>query len=173
MPSELNNTCEALKYIDVVSPNHAELASLYDVSPVTSTGDIDIDLLNGCAHKLLDNVLELHPELFAVIRCGKDGCLITGTNDMKSPCIPAYHATRQDQVIDPTGGGNGFLGGFALGLVRTHDILQAVLWGSVSASLCIEQVGVPTMRIDAKGKETWNGVDVMARLEEFSRSCGY
>ncbi len=51
--------------------------------------------------------------------------------------ISAYPA----RVIDPTGAGDSFCGGFLAGYRRTYDPLQAVLYGSISASLTVEGSG--------------------------------
>ncbi len=45
--------------------------------------------------------------------------------------ISAYPA----RVVDPTGAGDSFCGGFLAGYRQTYDPLQAVLYGSISASL--------------------------------------
>lgn len=87
--------------------------------------------------------------------------------------VPAYFGEKdQDRVVDPTGGGNGFLGGLALALARGHSLEEAACWGSVSASLCIEQVGVPVLGADEHGKETWNGERAEDRLQKFMKRAG-
>jgi sugar/nucleoside kinase (ribokinase family) len=58
--------------------------------------------------------------------------------------IPAYPA----RLIDPTGAGDSFCGGFLAGYRRTYDPLEAVLHGSISASLVIEGSG-PFYALDA------------------------
>lgn len=80
--------------------------------------------------------------------------------------IPAYH---QDiaKVVDPTGGGNTFLGGLGVALARGENIEDAAVWGSVAASFAIEQVGMPVLATDAEGNETWNGHDANDRLRDF------
>ncbi|KAJ5052255.1 uncharacterized protein L3040_002009 [Drepanopeziza brunnea f. sp. 'multigermtubi'] len=75
------------------------------------------------------------------------------------------------RVVDPTGGGNGFLGGLAVGLARGKGLVEASAWGNVAASFMIEQVGVPVLGVDADGRETWNGCSVEKRLEEYMKSC--
>ena len=85
--------------------------------------------------------------------------------------MPAYHQDSR-RVVDPTGGGNGFLGGFAVGLVRNDgDIVEAARWGSVAASFCIEQVGVPALETIVSTAtctdELWNGESVADRLKEY------
>ncbi|KAJ4361471.1 hypothetical protein N0V85_009405, partial [Neurospora sp. IMI 360204] len=52
--------------------------------------------------------------------------------------LPAYH-TDAAKVVDPTGGGNTFLGGLAVALARGKSIEEACAWGSVAASFAIEQ----------------------------------
>jgi hypothetical protein len=51
--------------------------------------------------------------------------------------IPAYPA----KVIDPTGVGDAYCGGFLAGYRLTYDPIQAALYGSISASLTIEGSG--------------------------------
>lgn len=58
--------------------------------------------------------------------------------------LPAYPA----RVSDPTGGGDSFCGGFLAGYRRTYSPLEALLYGSVSASLAVEGSG-PFYALDA------------------------
>ncbi|KAF4982926.1 hypothetical protein FZEAL_1554 [Fusarium zealandicum] len=80
--------------------------------------------------------------------------------------VPAYHQDPS-KVVDPTGGGNTFLGGLGAALARGEGLEDSVVWGTVAASFAIEQVGVPTLGRDVDGRETWNGHNVEDRLREF------
>jgi sugar/nucleoside kinase (ribokinase family) len=87
--------------------------------------------------------------------------------------LPAYFTAKDgERVVDPTGGGNGFLGGLAVGLARGKSVEEAAAWGSVAASFAIEQVGMPVLGQDEAGSETWNGVRVDERLEGFMKRSG-
>jgi len=94
--------------------------------------------------------------------------------------FPAYHRGgggvggpgAASKVVDPTGGGNAFLGGLAVALARGKAVEEAAVWGSVAASFAIEQVGVPALGRDEDGNETWNGVRVENRLREFQTRLG-
>lgn len=87
--------------------------------------------------------------------------------------LPAYFTSADEgRVVDPTGGGNGFLGGLAIALARGKGVEEAAAWGSVAASFMIEQVGVPILGTDELGNETWNGEVVEKRLEAFIKRCG-
>ncbi|RYO92000.1 hypothetical protein DL764_008203 [Monosporascus ibericus] len=77
------------------------------------------------------------------------------------------------KVVDPTGGGNAFLGGLAVALARGKSLEEAAAWASVAASFAIEQVGVPVLGADAEGRETWNGVRVEERFEEFKTTLAF
>jgi len=47
--------------------------------------------------------------------------------------VPAYPCS----VIDATGAGNSYCGGFLVGYLRTRDVLHAALYGTVSASFTV------------------------------------
>jgi ribokinase len=51
--------------------------------------------------------------------------------------IPPYPA----DVSDLTGAGDSFCGGFTIGFLETRDVVQAALYGTVSASIVIEGFG--------------------------------
>jgi hypothetical protein len=51
--------------------------------------------------------------------------------------IPAYPS----RMVDPTGAGDVFAGGFMTGLARTASPIQAVMYGNVSASFAVEGSG--------------------------------
>ncbi|MEJ2708755.1 MAG: carbohydrate kinase family protein [Anaerolineales bacterium] len=69
--------------------------------------------------------------------------------------IPPYPA----QVVNPTGAGDAFCGGFIAGYRKSYDPLEAVLYGNISASLVVEGhdpyyaldtlPGLPQARLDA------------------------
>jgi sugar/nucleoside kinase (ribokinase family) len=99
-----------------------------------------------------------------VVRCGKDGCYVA--TRQKSQWLPAYHRLGSGKVVDPTGGGNGFLGGLAIALARGKDVVEAAIWGSIAASFAIEQVGMPALTQDVDG-ERWNGQRLQTRVDNF------
>lgn len=74
---------------------------------------------------------------FIVIKRGALGQYLYDATNKKRYEIPAYPS----RVADPTGAGDAFCGGFLAGFAKTQDPLQAVLYGSVSASLKIEGSG--------------------------------
>ncbi|KAF4628487.1 hypothetical protein G7Y89_g9661 [Cudoniella acicularis] len=112
-----------------------------------------------------ESVVETEPHLAAVELESPDQESEPPENMDATPS--PISATTKNKVIDPTGGGNAFLGGLAIALSRGKEILEAAAWGSVAASFAIEQVGIPVLKIDDLGEETWNGVTVEERLGRF------
>jgi sugar/nucleoside kinase (ribokinase family) len=165
-PEELENTKSALKCVDVLSPNHEELGALFDFQHAAS---VEKWAIEKHAEDLVAGGIGANGNGVIVVRSGKEGCYIARSGGDETSCwLPAYH-TDQKKVVDPTGGGNGFLGGLAVGLVRSgFDVVEAARWGSVAASLCIEQVGMPQLTAPASAgtSELWNGISVEDRLRE-------
>ena len=81
---------------------------------------------------------------FVVIKRGESGQYLYDRTTRTRWEISAYPS----RLVDPTGAGDAFCGGFLYGYQRTYDPLQAVLFGSISASMVIEGSG-PYYALDA------------------------
>lgn len=154
---------QALRKVEVVSPNHMELAAFFGLSG--ARGDsVDHEVVEQCASEWLSSGIGLENGPGAlVVRAGKDGCYIATRKQSK--WLPAYFRTG-DRAKDPTGGGNAFLGGLAVALSRDKSLLEGAIWGTIAASFAIEQVGVPRLT-KGSGGERWNGERVAERLDTY------
>ncbi|KAI1336286.1 Ribokinase-like protein [Xylariaceae sp. FL0016] len=222
-PDELLNCTNVLPIIDVISPNHSELAGFMGDSGLDpETGEISTRAIERACEQLLGS---MPLQSFSiVVRAGEKGCYLARNGGRKRKTrskpqrkkpsallhgglqpdtdmealfagllqdsqgfvareeieldpgierwIPAYH-TDPEKVVDPTGGGNMFLGGLAVALARGKGLEEAAAWGCVAASFAIEQVGTPTLGKDDEGPETWNGVCVDERFEEFKTRLAF
>lgn len=112
---------ENCRLIDVVSPNLREGRLL--------TG---LDDPEDIVFRLVD-----YGARVAVLRMADTGSLIA---DSAGRLIPVPACPPQE-IIDVTGAGNGFCGGFVVGLSQTEDLEMAGWYGGVSASLALEQFG--------------------------------
>ncbi|MCJ1395810.1 hypothetical protein MMC18_008696 [Xylographa bjoerkii] len=182
-PEEYDHFLEALKVVDVVSPNHHELAGIFgQIDQLNKSDESDIELLQGqCERLLADGFHDRQGNV--VVRRGEKGCCVYGR--YSQTYFPAYHQPHsstlkndclrsEPKVVDPTGGGNAFLGGFCIGLLDgRHEgavsYEQGAVWGSVAASFAIEQVGMPQLSIREDGAEIWNGETVADRIEVMER----
>jgi sugar/nucleoside kinase (ribokinase family) len=112
---------ELAPLVDAVSPNLAECRRL--------TGLDD-------PHEIVAALLRAGARAVA-LRMGAAGSLVAGQEQGTVP-IPAFTV---GPVVDQTGAGNAYCGGFLAGLVETGDVAQAGRYGAVSASFALEQFG--------------------------------
>jgi sugar/nucleoside kinase (ribokinase family) len=94
--------------------------------------------------KVIAETLAAYGCEYVVIKRGENGVLLYEQVSHSFWEIPAYPV----QVIDPTGAGDVFCGGFLAGLRLKYDPLEAALYGSVSASFKIQGSG-PFFTMDA------------------------
>lgn len=126
-PSErLLTRAEALRLFeqaDIFSPNLEEGYSMFG-------GDTPQDLLR--------RMLELGARTVA-LRMGQEGSLLVHGGSRLAVQVPAVPV----EVVDPVGAGNAYCGGFLVGWVEMGDLITAGLYGAVSASFLVQQVGLP------------------------------
>lgn len=79
-----------------------------------------------------------------VVRLGAAGSVVMHVATRESLLIPAFPT----QVVDPIGAGNAYCGGFLSGWVYKKDLRLAAIWGAVSASFTVEQIGLPRLSPD-------------------------
>ncbi|KAF1992370.1 Ribokinase-like protein [Aulographum hederae CBS 113979] len=181
-PVELAAARDALLAVDVVSPNHVELAMWFGDEVVSKhSSSVDEDTVEKTAREFIKQGIGSRGDGAIVVRAGEKGCFVLTqamlANEEKGIWFPAYHPSPEDKrnglnkVVDPTGGGNGFLGGLSVGLARGKAIEEAAIMGTISASFAIEQVGIPSLVYEHDG-ETWNGVRVEEREQEYTLRIG-
>lgn len=93
-----------------------------------------------------------------LIKRGPQGCLLYERDAHRFSAIPAYPA----RIVDVTGAGDSFCGGFAVGLWQSGDPRRAALMGSVSASFAIEGYGA-LYALGASRHEAEKRLKVLAR----------
>jgi len=72
-----------------------------------------------------------------VIKMGDRGARVYERDSNRRTHVPPYPA----HVVDVTGAGDSFCGGFMVGLATTGDPIRAAMYGTVSASFAIEGYG--------------------------------
>ncbi|KAI9714237.1 MAG: hydrolase 76 protein [Chrysothrix sp. TS-e1954] len=172
VPAELETAKQASMLVDIVSPNHVELCSFYDRTceyEDRDTGEwaVEKDAVEACAKQWVREDAKPERPRSIVVRVGKEGCFSYSEKD-GIQWTTAYHQDSS-KVVDPTGGGNAFLGGFAMGFLAEGTLKAGATWGSVAASFAIEQVGLPSLTRNAKGEDLWNGDSALRRLIEFQQ----
>lgn len=159
---------EAVKLVDVFSPNHDELAALHDKQFTTFHRE-DLEKL---AQKFVDEGIGHFGNGTIVVRAGEHGSLVLSRTRDPVWLPPFYEpggTLINPKVVDTTGAGNSFLGGFAAGYLATGDVVTAAQYGSVAASYMLEQVALPQMSYSDETGDLWNGTKVHERLKEYQR----
>ncbi|KAF8855858.1 Ribokinase-like protein [Acephala macrosclerotiorum] len=132
----LNSIYDALRFVDVVSPNHAELGKLFGYAFDNALSRLDKQKLEGFAHKLVqDGTFAVGKgQGLVVVRAAEYGCFAISKEE--NPIwVPAFYgeggagAGEREKVKDTTGARNSFLGAFAVGLERTGNVNEALKWG--------------------------------------------
>jgi sugar/nucleoside kinase (ribokinase family) len=98
---------------------------------------------------------DMAPDLPVIaIKCGDQGLIMHAAGQPDYLQIPTVAKT----VVDATGAGDAFSGGTLVGFARTGSPLDAVLWGSVSASFAVAGLG-PTALVGATKPEAQRRLD--------------
>ncbi|KAF2450672.1 putative PfkB family kinase [Karstenula rhodostoma CBS 690.94] len=155
----------AYRLVDVFSPNHLELSALFGG---TTNSDFDAVHLERCATSLVTSSIGIHESGAVIVRAGENGGFVVG-RPTRPTWYPAYYAKGSEKVVDATGAGNAFLGGYIAGCQRSGgDAGEGMCYGSVAASFALEQIGLP--RVERIGESVYcSGVAVSARLEEYKK----
>jgi sugar/nucleoside kinase (ribokinase family) len=114
---------EALQTVDVLKPCKAAAREI--------TGETDCE-------KIAARLLSLGPKIVAVTM-GEDGCLVASANTMER--VPSFHVS----VVDTTGAGDAFMGGFSFGMLQGWDLSNCGLFANGCAALCCTKVGARAM----------------------------
>jgi sugar/nucleoside kinase (ribokinase family) len=148
-PSELTreDLAAAFSGVDVALPSLRQLGGL------------------GCADPLeaAAAIAALGPRV-AVVKLGARGSLVHEPARQRDFIVPVYPSN----VVDPTGAGDAYCGGFMAGLHLGHDPVTAAQCGAVSASFAIEShgalAGLGSRRTDAMRRLAWMrraGIDTL------------
>ena len=123
-----------IPHADIVSPNLHEAQTMYGIAD-----EVEIMrqlLADGCK--------------VVALRMGELGSLVARQGRESALHIPAVAVT---EVIDQTGAGNAYCGGFVVGWCRERDLARAGCYGAVAASFTLEYVGCA--RIPADLESEW------------------
>ena len=144
MDIKLDRLKEVLTKIDVLTINDEEARQLSEEHSLV---------------KAAEKIMKMGPKTL-VIKKGEHGALLFQDNNVFfAPALPL------EEVLDPTGAGDTFAGGFIGYLAKSGDVSfenmkRAIIVGSAMASFCVEKFGTENlMELDAPM--------ISERIEEF------
>ena len=126
VPELASNVRELLPYVSAFLPSESEVRSLFGFGVTVKDA---VETLGAWGAPLV------------VVKRGRNGVLVYDRESGGMWQQPAYHPVGDEGVIDVTGAGDAFCGGFMVGLATTGSPQVAARMGVVSASLVIEGYG--------------------------------
>ena len=127
---------------EYIPGNEARLLALLKEVDIFLPSQEEVFLLLG--HRDYEKACRLFAECgpkVVVIKMGPDGSLIFDAKADRFQPIPIFKTS----VVDTTGAGDAYCGGFMAMYVRSGDLLKAGLAGAVSASFAIQDFGLTHM----------------------------
>jgi sugar/nucleoside kinase (ribokinase family) len=122
-PGFRSEVVELLSGLDAFLPSEAEARSYFQPNQLSIVEMLRNFGQMGCR--------------WIVIKCGGNGQYVFDSDKDEVWHVPAYPS----RVVDVTGAGDAFCGGFLVGLHRSQDPLEAAMLGNVSASIVVEGTG--------------------------------
>ena len=173
----------AMKSVDVVSPNAEELAAFFHTDASSKTQD-------SIAFEVCSWGIGPKSGGHLIVREGEHGCTLYSKS---WKChLPAFFLSYDaHRVVDPTGGGNTFLGALAItlsgaltgtpslqmaeGIVPSEPVqsldtdelqqlVAAAAVATVAAGFAIQQYGMPVLTSGDADEELWNDCHFTERL---------
>lgn len=131
-----------LRLTDVLIPNESEFVALAKMLG-GSAGRLEESALAALGPKALHRLCRVLAVPAVIVTLGRRGCFLS-TADGSHTLIPGHGGIK---VVDTTGAGDAFVGGFAAGFVRSGgDLLAAARHGNAVAALSVTRFGTaPSM----------------------------
>jgi sugar/nucleoside kinase (ribokinase family) len=145
--TNLEAIIELLRAVDFFLPSYQDILAMFpDVGPLEGLHRI---------RALASNVTLI------VIKCGTEGVIAHVAGAGEWIHIPAVSV----DVVDATGAGDAFCGGVLAGFAEENDPIEALLYGSVSASFCVEGLGFTGLAAATKEKASARLATLRQRIE--------
>ncbi len=119
-----------IPHADIVSPNLLEAQTVYKIK----------DAVEIVRRLLADGVK------IVALRMGEKGSIVALQGSRTAYLIPPVNVP---EIVDQTGAGNTYCGGFIVGWCRHHDLVTAGCYGAVAASFALETIGVAEIPTDS------------------------
>jgi len=131
-----------LKQVDILIPNETEFASLVNCLPDCGVSTFSGAQLHQLSPEDLHALIRRVGVETVIVTLGNKGCFISHPHGFRQ--LPAYSGIS---VVDTTGAGDAFVGGFAAGLVKFKgNVEEAAQFGTAVAALSVTKFGTaPSM----------------------------
>jgi ribokinase len=130
-----------LRHVDILVPNETEFAALVNRLRVDGRTDFSETELTALTPAEIHRLCRGLGVETVIVTLGHRGCLVSQPGGVAM--VPAHRV----EVVDTTGAGDAFVGGFAAGWVRSGgDVAAAAAHGNAVAALSVTKPGTaPSM----------------------------
>jgi sugar/nucleoside kinase (ribokinase family) len=122
MSGDYDGFLSGVPHADIISPNLLEAQTVYNIKD-------EVEIIR----RLLADGVQV-----VALRMGEKGSLVAQQGSSSAYLIPPVDV---DEIVDQTGAGNTYCGGFVVGWCRHHDLVMAGCYGAVAASFALETIG--------------------------------
>lgn len=133
-----------LRHADIVVPNEVEFVALVNRVKAAGVTDFTEERLAAMQQPGLHSLCRAMGVPAVIITLGKRGCFVSTSEGFTH--LPAHKV----KVVDTTGAGDAFVGGFAAGLANGESIADAARRGNAVGALSVTRPGtapsMPTAR---------------------------
>lgn len=141
--------CGLLRHVEVLIPNesefialvksHAPCAALLRTAPFRELGDFNEAALQAMKADALHRLCRCLQVPIVILTLGARGCFVS------QPDAYLRMNAHPVEVVDSTGAGDAFVGGFAAGLVKfKRNVVEAAHFANAVAALAVMQPGTAT-----------------------------
>lgn len=133
---------EYLKDVDILIPNETEFAELIKATHPEALGSFQSADIRDLDEDQLQKLCQSAEVPTVILTLGSKGCFVSTADSYRT--IPGCQGI---EVVDTTGAGDAFVGGFASGMVQfDKDIYKAASYANAVAALSVTQPGTaPSM----------------------------
>ncbi len=131
-----------LKHVDILIPNETEFAALVNGLPACGVSRFSDTKLHQLSPDDLHALIRRVGVSTVIVTLGSKGCFVSQPDGFQH--LPAHTGIA---VVDTTGAGDAFVGGFAAGMVTfSGDVRAAAEFGNTVAALSVTKFGTaPSM----------------------------
>lgn len=122
MSGDYEGFLAGVPHADIISPNLLEAQTVYNIED-------EVEIIR----RLLADGVQI-----VALRMGEKGSIVAQQGNATAYRIPPVAV---DEIVDQTGAGNTYCGGFVVGWCRHHDLVTAGCYGAVVASFALETIG--------------------------------
>lgn len=168
IPERKDKLFKLMSHVDILSPNAKEAADIFELNEPTDKLELEKLALKFIPYLGKKNKFSTGFGAI-VLRCGAIGSYTLIKSSLDDEVKGQWYSPYQinpENVVDPTGCGNIFVGSFITGFILSNgDYDIASICGNIGSGVCIETLGMPNLE-----DNRWNGLNLKERISIYLKN---